>query len=95
MTLGMLLSCFRARTSVPREPGSDWRDLPNAVVKLADGTYADRLVYNYDDWKTGRSKKGVKRGVCACKNGKQGLSCDPGDKQGRLFNSITIIWPIF
>ena len=67
---------------IPREAGSDWRDLPNILVKLADGTYADKLVYKYDDWKTGRSKKGVKRGVCACKNGKQGLSCDPGDKQG-------------
>ena len=33
---------------IPREPGSDWRDLPNIVVKLADGTYTDKLVYRYD-----------------------------------------------
>ena len=32
---------------VPKEPGADWRDLPNIVVKLADGTYTDKLVYRY------------------------------------------------
>jgi DNA (cytosine-5)-methyltransferase 1 len=34
---------------IPTEPGSDWRDLPNIVVKLNDGTYTDKLVYNYHD----------------------------------------------
>ena len=45
-------------------------------------TASDSCNYRYDDFKTGRSKKGVKRGVCTCKNGKEGLSCDPRDKQG-------------
>ncbi len=30
---------------IPTLPGSDWRDLPNTVVKLSDGTYTEKLVY--------------------------------------------------
>ena len=28
---------------IPTEPGSDWRDLPNIIVRLADGKYTDKL----------------------------------------------------
>ncbi len=30
---------------IPTVPGSDWRDLPNIVMKLADGNYTEKLVY--------------------------------------------------
>lgn len=30
---------------IPTTSGSDWRDLPNVVMKLSDGTYTDKLVY--------------------------------------------------
>ena len=28
---------------IPQEPGSDWRDLPNISVRLADGKYTGKL----------------------------------------------------
>ena len=28
---------------IPLTPGSDWRDLPNIEVRLADGTYTKKL----------------------------------------------------
>ncbi len=34
---------------IPTEQGSDWRDLPNIVSKLSDGTYSQKLVYSYHD----------------------------------------------
>ena len=30
---------------IPTEPGSDWRDLPNIVMRLEDGNYTEKLVY--------------------------------------------------
>ena len=28
---------------IPTAPGSDWRDLPNSIVRLSDGTYTKKL----------------------------------------------------
>lgn len=28
---------------IPTAPGSDWRDLPNNIVHLSDGTYTSKL----------------------------------------------------
>ena len=32
---------------VPTNPGSDWRDLPNIVVELEDGTMTRKLEYQH------------------------------------------------
>ncbi|KRT82621.1 hypothetical protein AMK59_4034 [Oryctes borbonicus] len=77
-----LAPLVEARMShIPLAPGSDWRDLPNIVVRLSDGTYTNKLKYPY------RSKKQTKgepnRGVCQCATGKGG--CDPSDRQ---FNTL-------
>ena len=66
---------------IPTTPSSDWRDLPNKVVQLKDGSYTKKLVYEYDDVIKGRSSTGTERGVCACADGKS--NCDPSDKQDR------------
>lgn len=63
---------------IPTESGSDWRDLPNIVVRLSDGTFSKKLEYTYHDDKAGRSSTGALRGVCSCCLGKK---CDPADKQ--------------
>ena len=63
---------------IPTENGSDWRDLPNIVVRLSDGTYCKKLEYPYHDEKAGKSSTGAFRGVCSCCVGKK---CDPADKQ--------------
>ena len=34
---------------IPHRPGSDWRDLPNIVTKLSDGSYSQKLIYSYHD----------------------------------------------
>lgn len=34
-------------TYIPLSPGSDWRDLPNIVVRLKDGTFTNKLRYSY------------------------------------------------
>lgn len=62
---------------IPSKPGSDWRDLPNTVVRLKDGTMTTKLRYTHED-KNGRSSNGALRGVCSCAEGKP---CDPMDKQ--------------
>nr|CAB3239240.1 DNA (cytosine-5)-methyltransferase 1 [Phallusia mammillata] len=67
---------------IPRLPGSDWRDLPNKVVKLSDGSMTKLLRYDYKDKKQGKSSTGALRGVCSCAEGK---SCDPLDRQ---FNTL-------
>ncbi|XP_045468881.1 DNA (cytosine-5)-methyltransferase 1-like isoform X2 [Harmonia axyridis] len=63
-------------TQIPTYPGADWRDLPNMVVRLNNGTFTQLLKYTY------RSKKqnpnDPPRGVCQCAVGK---SCDPSDRQ--------------
>lgn len=65
---------------IPTEPGADWRDLPNVVVKLSDGSFTDKLKYNYHDKLRGKSSTGALRGVCICATGST-KQCDPDDKQ--------------
>ncbi|KAL1124037.1 hypothetical protein AAG570_001807 [Ranatra chinensis] len=67
---------------VPTATGSDWRDLPNIVVRLTDGTFTKKLQYTHHDKKNGKSSTGALRGVCSCATGKP---CDPMDKQ---FNTL-------
>lgn len=64
---------------IPTAPGSDWRDLPNKVMTLKDGSQCRKLVYCYNDKKQGRSSTGAFRGVCSCADGVS--KCDPADKQ--------------
>ncbi|XP_066590215.1 DNA (cytosine-5)-methyltransferase 1-like isoform X2 [Prorops nasuta] len=63
---------------IPTASGSDWRDLPNIVVRLSDGTFSKKLEYTHHDKKNGKSSTGALRGVCSCCTGK---SCDPLDRQ--------------
>lgn len=65
---------------VPLSAGSDWRDLPNMVVRLSDGTYTNKLRYPHRSKK--QSKGDPPRGVCQCATGK---GCDPSDRQ---FNTL-------
>ncbi|GFG29057.1 hypothetical protein Cfor_02087 [Coptotermes formosanus] len=58
--------------------GSDWRDLPNIMVRLSDGTFTKKLQYFHHDKNHGKSSTGGLRGVCACASGK---ACDPMDRQ--------------
>ena len=39
---------------IPQAPGSDWRDLPNVVMKLRDGTSTALLRYTHHDAKMGK-----------------------------------------
>lgn len=55
--------------NIPLFPGSDWRDLPNIEVLLADGVTTKKLRYNFHDKKNGRSSTGAMRGVCSCVEG--------------------------
>lgn len=71
----------QARISlIPKNPGSDWRDLPNKEATCSDGSTALKLIYTHNDrrWKT--SKNGALRGVCSCAE-KEGALCKPEDKQ--------------
>ncbi|OXU18829.1 hypothetical protein TSAR_015341 [Trichomalopsis sarcophagae] len=63
---------------IPTKTGSDWRDLPNIVVRLSDGTCTTKLEYKYNDKKAGVSSTGAPRGICSCSEGK---SCSLRDKQ--------------
>ncbi|XP_046854910.1 DNA (cytosine-5)-methyltransferase 1-like [Xenia sp. Carnegie-2017] len=67
---------------IPQVPGSDWRDLPNICVRLADGKYTEKLRYTHKDKKNGTSSSGQQRGVCSCV---EGAPCDPQDRQ---FNTL-------
>lgn len=67
---------------VPTNAGADWRDLPNIVVRLSDGTYTVKLKYPYRARKQGKGEK--PRGVCQCAGG-AGKGCDPADRQ---FNTL-------
>ncbi|KAH9363802.1 hypothetical protein HPB48_005057 [Haemaphysalis longicornis] len=61
--------------AVPKEPGADWRDLPNREVELSDGTTAFRLIYTHECLAavgTGNRQ----RGVCCCAENEKG-QCDP------------------
>ncbi|KYQ51853.1 DNA (cytosine-5)-methyltransferase PliMCI [Trachymyrmex zeteki] len=67
---------------IPTTNGSDWRDLPNIVVQLSDGTYTKKLEYMHNDTRIGKSSTNAFRGVCSCSSGQP---CDPTDKQ---FNTL-------
>uniref|UniRef100_A0A1B6C2M8 DNA (cytosine-5)-methyltransferase n=1 Tax=Clastoptera arizonana TaxID=38151 RepID=A0A1B6C2M8_9HEMI len=67
---------------IPTSSGSDWRDLPNIVVQLSDGTFTKKLQYTHHDKKNGKSPTGALRGVCSCASEKP---CDSMDKQ---FNTL-------
>lgn len=66
--------------NIPSCSGSDWRDLPNIVVRLSDGTSTSKLKYLYKTKK--QRKTDPPRGVCQCATGK---TCDPADRQ---FNTL-------
>ncbi len=66
---------------IPTNPGADWRDLPNDVVKLSDGTWTNKLVYTHHDREQGKGPNGAKRGVCHCAEEKRGFKCVKPDKQ--------------
>lgn len=63
---------------IPLASGSDWRDLPNIVVQLSDGTFTNKLQYRYRD-----KKNGELRGVCPCATDQK--LCDPSERQ---FNTL-------
>ncbi|XP_011881443.1 PREDICTED: DNA (cytosine-5)-methyltransferase PliMCI-like [Vollenhovia emeryi] len=67
---------------IPTKSNSDWRDLPNIVVQLSDGTFSKKLEYTHNDIKVGKSSTDAFRGVCSCSSGQP---CDPTDKQ---FNTL-------
>jgi len=68
--------CLERIRHVPTTPGSDWRDLPNTVVKLDDGRVTKKLHYPY-------KKPDGTRGVCSCSlsSKKRMHFCDADDKQ--------------
>ncbi|XP_028404801.1 DNA (cytosine-5)-methyltransferase 1-like isoform X2 [Dendronephthya gigantea] len=63
---------------IPKQPGSDWRDLPNITVQLPDGNSTEILRYTHLDKKNGNGSSGQIRGVCSCA---EGAGCNPTDKQ--------------
>ncbi|KAJ8957071.1 hypothetical protein NQ318_007284, partial [Aromia moschata] len=65
---------------IPTYPGADWRDLPNKVLELKDGSVTSILKYQYRT--KDQSKMNAPRGVCRCSTGSP---CDPSDKQ---FNTL-------
>jgi len=69
-------------TYIPCKPGSDWRYLPNDIVKLRDGNTTKKLNYLHNDAKQGTNSLGDMRGVCSCATGGK---CDPSDRQ---FNTL-------
>lgn len=76
-----MMPLVEARMSfIPTSSGADWRDLPNIVVRLSDGSYTVKLKYPYRMKR--QSKEGKARGVCQCALGKE---CDPADRQ---FNTL-------
>ncbi|GLV37979.1 Lysine demethylase 2 [Carabus blaptoides fortunei] len=68
---------------IPTAAGSDWRDLPNIEVSLADGTRTNKLLYLHHDRKNGKASNGMFRGVCACSSGNR-----PCDAQDRQYNTL-------
>ncbi|KAB0805238.1 hypothetical protein PPYR_02208 [Photinus pyralis] len=61
---------------IPIYPGADWRDLPNSVLRLSDGTFTNKLKYPYR-FKKQKSSEPC-RGVCACAVTGH---CDAADRQ--------------
>ncbi|XP_034947832.1 DNA (cytosine-5)-methyltransferase 1-like [Chelonus insularis] len=58
--------------NIPTNAGADWRDIPNIIVNLSDGSVTKKLEYKYKDH-LGRLK-----GVCSCVIGEK---CNPDDRQ--------------
>lgn len=73
---------------IPTEAGSDWRDLPNIIMQLRDGTYSEKLKYNYHDKSRGKSSTGALRGVCSCAPGGGKKECEPDARQGMIVFSF-------
>ena len=67
---------------IPKAPGSDWRDLPNIVMTLSDGSMTKKLDYFFHDHEKGMAKDGSKRGVCSCAESRSS-KCNPLDKQDK------------
>ena len=66
---------------IPTNGGSDWRDLPNDVLRLSDGSYTKILLYKYNDIVQGKNPvTGDLRGVCNCATSKTKAKCSQ-DKQ--------------
>ena len=65
---------------IPLEVGSDWRDLPNIVVRLSDGTFTDKMIYKYR-----QNGSTTPNAVCRCQDDdnfrSKRKSCDPQDHQ--------------
>ncbi|KAL5240708.1 hypothetical protein ACI65C_008118 [Semiaphis heraclei] len=79
-------SLVQARMAlIPVGEGSDWRDLPNIIVKLPEGIETNKLLYTHHDIKNGYGPNGELRGVCMCASGDK---CDPQDRQ----NNTIIPW---
>lgn len=76
-------SLVNARMSmIPTTPGADWRDLPNVVMLLSDGTFTEKLEYGYNDVEKGKGRAGRLRGVCQCAQFKVKKNrCNVTDKQ--------------
>lgn len=66
---------------IPSAPGSDWRDLPNIVIRLSDGTFTNKLRYQFHDKKNGPNSSGGCRGVCPCASGKP---CDQDQSERQV-----------
>ncbi|XP_022173545.1 DNA (cytosine-5)-methyltransferase 1-like [Myzus persicae] len=59
-------SLVQARMAlIPVSEGSDWRDLPNIKVQLAEGIETNQLLYTHHDIKNGYGPNGALRGVCS------------------------------
>ena len=65
---------------IPPTSGSDWRDLPNDILRLSDGSYTKQLEYKFNDVVQGKDKitKDL-RGVCHCATSKT-VKCKPGQQ---------------
>lgn len=78
-----MMPIVEARMSyIPTAPGSDWRDLPNITIRLSDGTFTNKLRYEFDDLKNGHNSNGSRRGVCPC------VSKKPCDQSARQVNTL-------
>jgi DNA (cytosine-5)-methyltransferase 1 len=53
---------------IPKHFGADWRDLPNKIIELPDGTVTKLLKYRYKDY-----EKDIPA-VCSCATAKNAVS---------------------
>ena len=66
---------------IPTTSGSDWRDLPNDILRLSDQSFSKKLEYKYNDAQHGKDPvtKDL-RGVCHCAMAKK-AKCQNADRQ--------------